>query len=98
MILAQLNRQAEQTGARPKLSHLRESGAIEQDADIVAILHRERDTDSERSREDILANGVPTELIIAKHRNGEVGIVELVFLGQFTRFENASKYGDEEIV
>jgi replicative DNA helicase len=97
VILAQLNRQAEQGGGRPKLSHLRESGSIEQDADVVGILHRERETDMNLTREEIDAQGIETELIIAKHRNGETGIVKLTFLGQFTRFENFSRYGAEEV-
>ena len=96
IILAQLNRQAEQTGARPKLSHLRESGAIEQDADMVFLLHRDRETDSGISREDILKNGVESELIVAKNRNGETGVVNLVFLPHYTRFENRSRVDDDD--
>ena len=94
IVLAQLNRQAEQTGQRPKLSHLRESGAIEQDADIVALLHRERETESgqERSYE-----GTEAELIIAKHRNGPTGIVRLSFFPQFTKFESRSPIADEDV-
>lgn len=94
MVLAQLNRQAEQTGQRPKLSHLRESGAIEQDADVVALLHRDRETETgqmptEEPRE--------AELIIAKHRNGSVGIVPLTFLPQYTRFESRSFISDRDV-
>ncbi|MCP4176499.1 MAG: replicative DNA helicase [bacterium] len=80
VVLAQLNRQAEQQD-RPKLSHLRESGAIEQDADIVMFLHRERDTQKDISQESIEA-----ELIIEKNRNGQTGIAKLLFFPKITTF------------
>ena len=102
IILAQLNRQAEQGGGkekapRPQLSHLRESGSIEQDADIVMILHRDRSLQIEEDQAKIQAEGIPTELIIAKNRNGETGIVTLNFRPQYTKFEErdpASFSGD----
>src|SRR5690606_17231359 len=97
ILLCQLNRQAEQSGSSPKLSHLRESGAIEQDADIVALLHREREVETGRSPEEIEREGVPSQLIIAKHRSGETGIVPLLFFGQFTKFESASRVSDEDV-
>jgi replicative DNA helicase len=89
VILSQLNRSPEgREGHRPRMSDLRESGSIEQDADVVMLLHREdyyhRDT----------TDYVPdnkAELIIAKQRNGPTGSVELIFRDKFTRFENASK-------
>ncbi len=96
LILAQLNRQAEQ-GGRPKLSHLRESGAIEQDADIVAILHRERELQQEADPAEIAKNGIESELIIAKHRNGETGIVELVFFPTYTLFQDKSRISDDDV-
>lgn len=96
LILAQLNRQAEQ-GGRPKLSHLRESGAIEQDADIVMILHREREAQQEADPADIARNGVESELIIAKHRNGETGIIELVFFPAYTLFQDKSRISDDDV-
>ena len=96
LILAQLNRQAEQ-GGRPKLSHLRESGAIEQDADIVAILHRERELQQEADPAEIARNGIESELIIAKHRNGETGIVELVFFPTYTLFQDKSRISDDDV-
>ena len=96
LILAQLNRQAEQ-GGRPKLSHLRESGAIEQDADIVAILHRDREVTQEGDQAEIAKNGVESELIIAKHRNGETGIVELVFFPTYTLFQDKSRISDDDV-
>ncbi len=92
VILAQLNRQAEQPGARPKLGHLRESGAIEQDADVVALLHRDRDekADSDNSQ-------MEAELIVAKHRNGPTGLVPLMWMPSYTRFESRSSIADEDV-
>ncbi len=85
--MAQLNRKPEdRTGNRPRMSDLRESGAIEQDADLIALLHREayyRAKTDEGVEEDNEA-----ELIIAKQRNGPVGTVHLHFNHRFTRFEN----------
>ncbi|MDT8391605.1 MAG: replicative DNA helicase [Lentisphaeria bacterium] len=93
IVLAQLNRQAEQTGAKPKLSHLRESGAIEQDADIVMLLHRERDVENK----EVNSQGAQdAEIIIAKNRNGETGMAEICFLPAFTRFENKSRVSDAD--
>jgi replicative DNA helicase len=90
VVLAQLNRNPEgRTGdakGRPRLSDLRESGSIEQDADVVGLLVREEyyaDSDEEKKE----AEGKAT-LIIAKQRNGPVGDVHLTFLKQFTRFED----------
>ena len=98
MVLAQLNRQAEQQGQRPRLSHLRESGAIEQDADVVALLHREREVESATaSGASPVREGMEAELIIAKHRNGPTGIVPLTFIPAYTRFESRSRYSDEEV-
>lgn len=94
VVLAQLNRQAAQQGLRPRLAHLRESGAIEQDADVVALLHRDRDEQQDREK---AKNGVPAELLVAKNRNGETGVVHLVFLPVFTRFESKSRIADEDV-
>ena len=85
VVLAQLNRQAEQ-GEKPKLSQLRESGAIEQDVDVVALLHREREKQPEQKEDDNA--GLLSELIIAKNRNGATGTTELLFFPKYTRFEN----------
>jgi replicative DNA helicase len=86
LILAQLNRQPDEKGGRPMLSHLRESGTIEQDADVVAMLFRaevyEKDEEERKAKEG------EAELIIAKQRNGPVGDVPLTFLKQYTRFED----------
>jgi replicative DNA helicase len=94
VVLAQLNRQAEQQGQRPRLAHLRESGAIEQDADVVALLHRDRDEQQDRQKAQ---RGVGAELIVAKNRNGETGLAQLVFLPVYTRFENRSGIADEDV-
>ncbi len=87
VVLAQLNRQAEQ-GEKPKLSNLRESGAIEQDADVVAILHREREKQYEQNAED--DKPLPAEVIIAKNRNGGTGTQNLLFFPKYTLFVNAA--------
>lgn len=96
VVLAQLNRQAEQQGEKPKLSHLRESGAIEQDADIVALLHRDRDKQYEQG-EGNDDTPLKAELIIAKNRNGGTGTTHLLFFPKYTCFVNAaaSESGDE---
>jgi replicative DNA helicase len=87
LCLAQLNRQAEVSrDNRPRLNHLRESGAIEQDADVVMFVHREEyyqtnDEDRERVRGQ-------AEIIIAKQRNGPIGDVKLLWQHDYTRFVN----------
>jgi replicative DNA helicase len=81
--LSQVRRDAE--GKRPNLSDIRESGSIEQDADVVMFLHRERETDKKAGDRE-KSDKANTELIIAKQRNGPVGIVEIMFLPQFTKF------------
>ncbi|WP_432797895.1 replicative DNA helicase [Poriferisphaera sp. WC338] len=84
--LSQLNRSSEgREGHRPRMSDLRESGSIEQDADVVAMLHRE--DYYHRGEEDYQDNNI-AELIIAKQRNGPTGVVKLHFDGGTTRFNN----------
>ena len=80
LALAQLSRRVEESGKGPQLSHLRESGAIEQDADIVLFLHRDPDKTHEEDQ------AWPTEIRIGKHRNGPVGMVEVMFERRFARF------------
>jgi len=95
IVFAQLVRTAE--GRRPVISELRESGAIEQDADIVALLHRERQTDSVEVAQAVAdGKGVETELIIAKNRDGATGVVDLLFFPQFTRFDDPSYTTEED--
>lgn len=96
IVLAQLNREFEREGKKrkPRLSDLRESGAIEQDADLVGLLYKVNLGDDEESDEDQFA--VPTNLLIAKQRNGPTGDVNLTFIKQFTRFESAAKISDED--
>jgi len=96
IVLAQLNRNPENRSGdskgRPRLSDLRESGSIEQDADIVALLVREEYyADSEEEKQE--AEGKAT-LIIAKQRNGPVGDVPLTFLKEFTRFEDRARVAE----
>lgn len=86
--LSQLSRTVEQTkDKRPQLSHLRESGSLEQDADIVLFIHRE-----EYYNEDTDRRGI-ADVIIAKHRNGPTGTVELAFQNELTRFDNLLREG-----
>ena len=83
--LSQLSRSVEsRTVKKPMLSDLRESGSLEQDADIVMFLYREDYYDQETERKNI------TEVIIAKHRNGPIGTIELFFQKEFTKFRDLS--------
>jgi replicative DNA helicase len=89
IVLSQLNRSPEgREGHRPRMSDLRESGSIEQDADVIMLLHRE---DYYRRGEDDYQQDNTAELIIAKQRNGPTGTVKLTFREKITRFENASR-------
>lgn len=81
--LAQLSRAgAQRSDKRPILSDLRDSGAIEQDADVIMFLHREEYYNSDTEDKNV------AEVIVAKQRNGPLGTVKLAWLGQFTRFAN----------
>ncbi|HLX06822.1 MAG TPA: replicative DNA helicase [Thermoanaerobaculia bacterium] len=87
--LSQLSRQPERRGSdhRPQLADLRESGSIEQDADLVAFIYRDEIYNPTDENKGL------AELIIAKHRNGETGTIELVFLGDTTSFRNLDRHG-----
>ncbi|MBP8303568.1 MAG: replicative DNA helicase [Phycisphaerae bacterium] len=88
MVLSQLNRSPEgREGHRPRMSDLRESGSIEQDADLIVLLHRE---DYYHRGEPDYSETNTAELILAKQRNGPTGTVKLVFRERYTRFENAA--------
>jgi replicative DNA helicase len=95
IVLSQLNREPEkrESGAPPRLSDLRESGAIEQDADVVGLLYKPAKPGAD---DDELGGGdernvVPMRLLIAKQRNGPTGEIDLTFFRSFTRFESAAK-------
>jgi replicative DNA helicase len=87
--LSQLSRASERRGddKRPMLSDLRESGSIEQDADVVMFIHREAYYNREEEMSE--SDRAKSEIIIAKQRNGPTGTVHLNFISRFTRFENA---------
>ena len=93
--LSQLNRGVEQRDdKRPVMSDLRESGSIEQDADIVMFIYRDeyyKSTNDEEEQAEKAANKGEAEIIIAKHRNGPVGTVKLLFQGSITKFKNPIK-------
>ena len=88
--LSQLNRSVEQrVDKKPVMSDLRESGAIEQDADLIVLIYREEVYDPNTTRKGI------ADILIVKQRNGPTGEVHLTFLGEFTKFENlaSDSYG-----
>lgn len=96
IVLAQLNREIEKDKSRkPRLSDLRESGSIEQDADVVGLLYK---PNAEENDEGGMVNdetdGVPINMLIAKQRNGPTGDVHFTFLKPYTRFEQAAKVVD----
>jgi replicative DNA helicase len=97
LVLSQLNRELERDKSRkPRLSDLRESGAIEQDADLVGLLYKpSAGEDDDGNTEE--ADGLPVNLLIAKQRNGPTGDVNLTFLKSYTRFESAAKVSDEDV-
>ena len=90
LALSQLSRAVEQRGGKPRLSDLRDSGSIEQDADVVMFIHRD-DKNNENSEKPGIA-----EILIEKHRNGPTGRVELYFNEKLSSFEDlsGSDYGD----
>ena len=98
VVLSQLNRELEKDKSRkPRLSDLRESGSIEQDADVVGLLYKPNSGDDDDGAAAEEADGVPVNLLIAKQRNGPTGDVNLTFLKPYTRFESAAKVSDEDV-
>lgn len=100
IVLSQLNRELErEKNRKPRMSDLRESGAIEQDADLVGLLYKPSSGDEDDSSggggEE--QDAVPVNLLIAKQRNGPTGDVNLTFLKSYTRFENAAKVSDDDV-
>ena len=95
--LSQLSRSVETRGGdkRPMLSDLRESGAIEQDADIVSFIYRPEyyGITEDEDGNSTLGTG---EIIIAKHRNGSLENVKLKFIGQYAKFENLDEFGGDD--
>ncbi len=93
--LSQLSRASEQRGGdkKPLLSDLRESGSIEQDADVVAFIHRESYYNKTEDGEEDPETKGKAEIIIAKQRNGPTGSVQLAYLSDYTRFENYAQGG-----
>jgi replicative DNA helicase len=98
LVLSQLNRELEKDKSRkPRLSDLRESGAIEQDADVVGLLYKPSAGDDEDGAPAEEADGLPVNLLIAKQRNGPTGDINLTFLKSYTRFESAAKVSNEDV-
>jgi len=89
VVLSQVGRQSE--GKTPSLADLRESGALEQDADVVIFLHRKRSFEEDED-EDESSPIIKTDLIVAKQRNGPTDVVRLAFIPRFARFENLQIY------
>jgi replicative DNA helicase len=85
VVLSQVKRETE--GKKPTLADLRESGSIEQDADLVMFLHRDRA--GEEGKPDS-TGAIETELIVAKQRNGPIGEIKIIFVPRYTRFESKS--------
>ncbi|MDR0965504.1 MAG: replicative DNA helicase [Myxococcales bacterium] len=94
LALSQLNRKVEErrgTKSRPMLSDLRESGSIEQDADVVLFIHRDFDAADAEGGHAPPGAGAEVELVIAKQRNGPTGEIPLLLFSEFTRFENPAR-------
>jgi replicative DNA helicase len=99
IVLSQLNRELErEKNRKPRMSDLRESGAIEQDADLVGLLYKPNADDEESAGGSAVAEeAVSVNLLIAKQRNGPTGDVSLMFLKSYTRFESAAKVSDDDV-
>ncbi len=99
IVLSQLNRELERDKNRkPRMSDLRESGSIEQDADLVGLLYKPNADDDEGATSNAVAEEAgAVNLLIAKQRNGPTGDVNLTFLKSYTRFESAAKVSDDDV-
>jgi replicative DNA helicase len=98
IVLAQLNRDIEkEKNRKPRMSDLRESGSIEQDADLVGLLYKPNAGDDEDGAAADESDGVAVNLVIAKQRNGPTGDVGLTFLKTYTRFESAAKFSNDDV-
>lgn len=91
VVLSQLNRDSERENRSPRLSDLRESGSIEQDADVVMMLHRPKKKDEDDFENANFGDVEHIKLILAKQRNGPVGEIDLAFIRRYTRYENFHK-------
>ena len=92
LVLSQLNRDSEKEKRDPRISDLRESGSIEQDADVVMLLGRKREDAFDDDERSLPSDGAsPVKLILAKQRNGPTATIDLHFLKQYTRFESVKK-------
>src|SRR5271155_1781150 len=92
IILAQLNRRSEEAKAEPALHNLRESGAIEQDADVVLLLHRAEAEKDQEGNEVHQGDIIPYKLIIAKQRNGPTDRLDILFHAPYTRFDDPVRH------
>jgi replicative DNA helicase len=98
IVLSQLNRELErEKNRKPRMSDLRESGSIEQDADLVGLLYKPNADDEENAAGPVNEEAVMVNLLIAKQRNGPTGDVNLTFLRSYTRFESAAKVSDDDV-
>jgi replicative DNA helicase len=100
LVLSQLNRESEKEKRDPRLSDLRESGSIEQDADVVMMLSRPRkgdDGEGDSGEVQLPSDAEHIKLILAKQRNGPVGVIDLNFLRPFTRYENFVHMADPRL-
>src|SRR5579859_3139914 len=98
IVLSQLNRELErEKNRKPRMSDLRESGAIEQDADLIGLLYKPNADDEEAGGNAAPEEAAAVNLLIAKQRNGPTGDVNLTFLKSYTRFESAAKVSDDDV-
>jgi len=96
VVLCQLNREAH--GETPTLANLRDSGSIEQDADLVLLLHREQPKKNKKDEEEkpVSFDNIPTDLIVAKQRNGPTGVIRLEMIAKYAKFAPAPKNNNTE--